>query len=100
MLRSTRSPSLRVPRAGLRAPDSVSGLAWSGAMSTARLGRLILRLSGGLTEIYPASVDARRLRKLNARASRYADELAAPVDPDVIARTRQPDVKLAGYSDF
>jgi chitin disaccharide deacetylase len=89
----------RARRAGLRAPDAVFGLAWSGAMSAARLRRLIPHLRSGLTEIYfhPGTrdgfIDA-------APGYRYADELAALTDPDVIALTRRPDVMLGGFSDF
>lgn len=88
----------RARRAGLRAPDQVFGLAWSGAMSAARLGRLIPRLPRGLTEIYfhPATSDA---FKGCAPGYRYADELTALTDPHVIALTRRPDVMLGGFSD-
>jgi chitin disaccharide deacetylase len=89
----------RVRRAGLRAPDQVFGLAWSGAMSAARLGRLIPNLPRGLTEIYlhPATRDA---FKGCAPGYRYADELTALTDPHVIALTRRPDVTLGGFSDL
>ncbi len=86
-------------RAGLRAPDQVFGLAWSGAMSAARLGRLIPRLPRGLTEIYfhPATRDA---FQGSAPGYRYADELAALTDPHVVALARRPDVMLGGFSDL
>jgi hopanoid biosynthesis associated protein HpnK len=95
----TRLLAWRARRAGLRAPDRVFGLAWSGGMSAARLGRLIRHLPSGLTEIYlhPATRDG---FENCAPGYRYADELAALMDPNVIALTRQPDVTLGGYSDF
>ena len=95
----TKLLARRVHRAGLRAPDCVFGLAWSGAMSAARLGRLIRHLRSGLTEIYlhPAT---RGGFENCAQGYRYADEFAALMDPKVIALTRRPDVKLGGYSDF
>jgi chitin disaccharide deacetylase len=95
----TRLLARRVRQAGLRAPDQVFGLVWSGAMSTARLGGLIPRLPGGLTEIYfhPAT---RNGFKDSAPGYRYADELAALTDQHVIALTRRPDVMLGGFSDF
>jgi len=95
----TRLLARRIRHVGLRAPDCVFGLAWSGAMSAARLGRLIRRLPSGLTEIYlhPA---IRNGFENSALGYRYADELAALMDPKVIALTRQPDVTLGGYSDF
>jgi chitin disaccharide deacetylase len=95
----TRLLARRVRRAGLRAPDYVFGLAWSGAMSAARLGQLIRHLHSGLTEIYlhPAT---RGGFENCAQGYRYAEELDALMDPNVIALTRQPDVTSGGYSDF
>jgi hopanoid biosynthesis associated protein HpnK len=95
----TRLLARRTRRAGLRAPDHVFGLAWSGAMSAARLGGLLPRLPAGLTEIYfhPATRDG---FEDSAPGYRYADELAALTDPHVIALTRRPDVTLGGFSDF
>jgi chitin disaccharide deacetylase len=89
----------RVRRAGLRAPDCVFGLAWSGAMSAARLDGLLRHLPDGLTEIYfhPATHDD---FQNCAHGYRYADELAALIDPKNIALTRRSDVALGGYSDF
>ena len=88
----------RVRRAGLRAPDSVFGLAWSGAMSTARLDGLLRHLPSGTTEIYlhPATRDG---FMDCAPGYRYADELAALIDRSVIASARRPDVALGGYAD-
>jgi hypothetical protein len=95
----TRLLARRVRRAGLRAPDHVIGLAWSGAMSRARLCGVLPRLPRGLTEIYfhPATRDG---FDDSVPDYRYADELAALTDPDVIALTRRPDVMLGGFSDF
>ncbi len=95
----TRLLARRARRAGLRAPDRVFGLAWSGAMSAERLGGLIPRLPGGLTEIYfhPATRDG---FAESAPGYRYASELAALTDPHIIALTRRPDVTLGGFSDF
>jgi hopanoid biosynthesis associated protein HpnK len=89
----------RARRAGLRVPDHVFGVAWSGAMSAARLGRLIPHLPRGLTEIYfhPATRDG---FEDCAPGYRYADELTALTDPHVIALMRRPDVTLGGFSDF
>ena len=95
----TRLLAGRARRAGLLVPAHVFGLAWSGAMSADRLRRLIPLLPDGLTEIYfhPATRD--RFAD-SAPGYRYAAELAALTDPDVIALTRRPDVRLGGFSDF
>jgi hypothetical protein len=68
-------------------------------MSAARLRRLVPLLPDGLTEIYfhPATRDS---FADSAPGYRYADELAALTDPDVIALMRRPDVTLGGYSDY
>jgi hopanoid biosynthesis associated protein HpnK len=90
--------SRRARRAGLRAPDQVFGLAWSGAMSAARVAGLLRHLGSGTTEIYlhPATRDD---FAGSAPGYRYADELAALIDPVVCALARRPDVALTGYGD-
>jgi hopanoid biosynthesis associated protein HpnK len=95
----TRLLASRVRRAGLRSPDCVFGLAWSGAMSAARLDGLLRHLPAGLTEIYlhPATRDS---FENCAHGYRYTDELAALIDPYIIALARRPDLALGGYSDF
>jgi len=94
----TRLLAWRARRAGLRAPDYVFGLAWSGAMSATRLDWLMRHLPDGLTEIY-FHLATRDGFENCAKGYRYADELTALMAPDVIALTRQPDVTLGGYSD-
>lgn len=90
--------SLRARRAGLHAPDRVFGLAWSGAMSAPRVAGLLHHLGPGATEIYlhPATRDG---FAGSAPGYRYADELAALIDPDICALAGRPDVALAGYGD-
>ena len=87
----------RARRAGLKTPDAVFGLAWSGAMSTARLLRLLQHLPEGRSEIYlhPATADD---FAGHAPGYRYAEELAALVAPDVIAAAL--NLRLVGYADF
>jgi hopanoid biosynthesis associated protein HpnK len=89
----------RARRAGLRVPDAVFGLAWSGAMTELRFSGLLRRLSEGCTEIYlhPATSDS---FEGHAPGYRYADELAALMAPSAIAAACRPDVALGGYSDF
>lgn len=89
----------RARRAGLRSPDAVFGLAWSGAMTAPRFAGLLDRLPEGWTEIYthPATRDD---FEGHAPGYRYADELAALTSAAVIAAARRSDIKLGGYSDF
>jgi len=74
----------RLRRAGLVVPDQVFGLAWSGAVTAGRLAGLIPHLPDGLTEIYahPATDDG---YPGHYPGYRYADELAALIDPRVVA---------------
>jgi hopanoid biosynthesis associated protein HpnK len=90
--------SRRTRRAGLRAPDRVFGVAWSGAMSTPRLDGLLRHLGSGSTEIYlhPATRDE---FAGSAPGYRCADELAALIDPGILTLARRPDVALVGYCD-
>jgi predicted glycoside hydrolase/deacetylase ChbG (UPF0249 family) len=89
----------RARRAGLRSPDAVFGLAWSGAMTPARLTGLIQNLPPGCTEIYlhPAT---RGGFEGHAAGYRYAEELAALLAPSAIAAARSADIKLGGYADI
>jgi hopanoid biosynthesis associated protein HpnK len=87
----------RARRVGLRTPDAVFGLAWSGAMTPSRLLGLLRHLREGRNEIYlhPATTDDFAGHAPNYR---YAEELAALIAPDVIAAAR--DLRLGGYADF
>jgi hopanoid biosynthesis associated protein HpnK len=89
----------RVRRHGLRATDRVFGLAWSGAMSEARLAGLLAELPDGVTEIYSHPATS------NAFAGavpgyRYADELAALTSRDVAAAVKRGGMRLTNYSDL
>jgi len=86
-------------RHGLRTPDSVLGLAWSGAMTEERLAGLLHHLPAGRTEIYlhPASRDD---FPGHAPGYRHRAELAALTAPSVAAAARRADVSLGGYADF
>lgn len=89
----------RFARAGLATPDQVFGLAWSGAMTTARLSALLEALPPGLTEIYlhPGLGGA---FPGAAAGYRYAEEFAALIDPDVGHGARRPGVRLGRFADF
>jgi chitin disaccharide deacetylase len=104
-----RSPSFAAPwarllarsarRAGLRTPDAVFGLAWSGAMTPSRVKGLLDHLPAGRTEIYlhPATRDD---FDGHAPGYHYTNELGALTSPAVKAAVWRPDVRLGGYADF
>ncbi len=88
----------RFARAGIVSPDAVFGLAWSGAMTGARLKGILENLPEGLSEIYlhPAT----GAYPGSAPGYRYAEERAALLDPAVIAATQGGDICLGGFCDF
>ena len=89
---------MRFRAAGLRVPDQVFGLAWSGAMTPSRLIGLLENLPEGLTEIYmhPATGPYRG----SAPGYGYAEELAALVAPRVVAAARNSAIARGGFADF
>ena len=88
----------RLRRAGIAAPDQVFGLAWSGAMTPARLAGLIAHLPEGLSEIYmhPATGPYPG----SAPGYQYAAELAALTDPALAASLTVAGIKTGGFADF
>jgi chitin disaccharide deacetylase len=88
----------RFRRAGITAPDSVFGLAWSGAMTEPRLKGLIEHLPEGLSEIYlhPATGPYAG----SAPGYQYEAELAALTDPRLPALLAAKAVKTGGFGDF
>ncbi len=89
----------RLRAAGLLIPDQVFGLAWSGAMTAARLAGLIGSLPEGLSEIYLHPATSGGFAGA-APGYRYAEELAALTDPEVAGAARDPQLKLGGFIDF
>jgi hopanoid biosynthesis associated protein HpnK len=89
----------RARRAGLKTPDQVFGLSWSGAMDAGRLCGLIEHLPDGLSEIYlhPATLDA---YPGSAPGYHYIEEFEALVNPAVAAAARAKGVTLGGFADF
>lgn len=87
----------RFRRAGLEVPDQVFGLAWSGAMGTARLQGLISALPNGVTEIYahPATTD---IWPGHAPGYRYTCELAALLEAR--EKVRENGISLARFADL
>jgi hopanoid biosynthesis associated protein HpnK len=94
----TRVLRAQVRRAGMITSHAVFGLAWSGAMTAARIRGLLDRLPPGVVEIYahPATVDA---FTGHAPGYRYAEELAALTDADCVAALRRSGYRLGGFSD-
>ena len=88
----------RFRRAGIAAPDSVFGLAWSGAMTSARLRGVIEHLPDGLSEVYlhPAT----GAYSGSAPGYQYRGELAALTDPGLSGLLAAKSIKVGGYSDF
>jgi len=89
----------RFRRAGLKVADQVFGLAWSGAMTTARLSGLIARCAEGLTEIYLHPATAGGYAGC-APGYLYAEELAALIAPEVAEALTRSKIKTGGFADF
>jgi len=77
----------RLRRAGLTCNDQVFGIAWSGAMSEARVLALLPHLPQGVSELYchPATDN---------------DDLAALLSPAVRQRIAELGVGLVSYADL
>ncbi|MGJ3649609.1 hopanoid biosynthesis-associated protein HpnK [Sphingomonas sp. GlSt437] len=89
----------RFRRQGIVMADQVFGLAWSGAMTTARVAALAARLPDGVSEIYfhPGTRDD---FPGHAPGYRYADELAALTSPGVKAALEASGARLARSGDL
>lgn len=85
-------------KTGVRAPDQVFGLAWSGAMTRTRLKGLLEHLPEGVSEIYlhPAT----GAYPGSAPGYAYREELAALVDPGMAAVIKARNIHLGGFCDF
>ena len=88
----------RVTSAGIRAPDHVFGLSWSGAMTEDRLSGLLVNLPDGVSEIYfhPAI----KAYPGCVPGYLYADELAALTSTQVINMIRKKGFQLGTFTDF
>ena len=84
----------RARQAGLSVADQVFGLAWSGAMTAARVSGLLRSLPPGRTEIYthPASAGG-----FDGAASgyRYEEELAALLAPETVEAFAESGAQIA-----
>ncbi|MDE2134414.1 MAG: hopanoid biosynthesis-associated protein HpnK [Alphaproteobacteria bacterium] len=89
----------RLAAAGIFSPDRVFGLAWSGAMTTARLTSLLARLPDGTSEIYlhpaagPKFVGA-------APGYLYEQELAALISSQAIDLTKKNNIRMGAFGNF
>ena len=89
----------RFRAAGVRTPDHVFGLAWSGAMTAERLAGLIRLLPPGVSEIYlhPATHDR---FPGHGPGYRHAGELAALLDGEVAAAVRARGLRPGTWTGF
>ena len=89
----------RARRLGMFAPDHVFGIRWSGAMTKDRMRPLIEALPEGVSEIYchPALSGG---FPGSAAKYRYAEELAALTDSEVVAAARSTRIRLGAFTDF
>jgi hopanoid biosynthesis associated protein HpnK len=88
----------RVRAAGLAANDHLLGLAWTGAMTEARVLRLIEALPAGVSELYlhPATERSASLARAMP-AYRQTEELAALLSRSVRQRIEAGKIALIGY---
>jgi hopanoid biosynthesis associated protein HpnK len=89
----------RFLRAGLLVPDQVFGLAWSGAMTEARLAGILRHLPNGLSEVYLHPATAGGFDGA-APGYRYEDELAALTAGSVRAALEASGATRGGFGDF
>ncbi|MDE2181993.1 MAG: hopanoid biosynthesis-associated protein HpnK [Alphaproteobacteria bacterium] len=89
----------RLGRAGVWSPDRVFGLAWSGAMTAARLTALLSLLPDGITEIYTHPATAGGFAGA-AQGYRYGDELAAVASKQLADFTRENGIRRGSFRDF
>ncbi|MGY2735209.1 hopanoid biosynthesis-associated protein HpnK [Sphingomonas sp. UYP23] len=83
---------------GVKVPDRVFGLAWSGAMHAERLRGVLDHLPDGVSEIYlhPATGPY----PLSAPGYQYEAELAALLDPEARAIVARRNITLARFADL
>jgi chitin disaccharide deacetylase len=87
----------RLKRAGVPTPDQVFGLAWSGAMTPARLAGLIALLPEGVTEIYTHPATASVFAG-SAPGYRCEEELAALTSPDLRRQIAAEGIGRGGFT--
>jgi len=88
----------RMRAADMLVPDQVLGLAWSGAMTTARVRGIVEHLPDGLTEIYAHPATGPYAG--SAPGYDYRGELAALTDDVAKAMIAREGVQLGRFVDF
>jgi hopanoid biosynthesis associated protein HpnK len=91
--------AVRARQAGLLIPDRTLGLAWSGAMTPARVAGLLAQLSDGLTELYTHPATAGGFPG-EAPGYLYAAERDALIAPASRAAADASGALRGGFSDF
>jgi hopanoid biosynthesis associated protein HpnK len=89
--------AVRARQAGLLIPDRTLGLAWSGAMTPARVAGLLAHLPDGLTELYTHPATGGGFPG-EAPGYAYAAERDALIAPE--SRAAVAGVARGGFSDF
>ena len=88
-------------RQGMVTNDQVFGLAWSGAVTEARVAALIPHLPEGVSEIYfhPATALTPKLAR-TMPSYRHADELAALLSPEVKRLIAAHGIERTSFTDL
>ncbi len=89
----------RYRRAGICMADQVFGLAWSGAMTPARVRGLIRHLPEGVSELYLHPATGGGFEGA-APGYRYAEELQALIAPETAEAVREAGARLCAFSNF
>ena len=89
----------RLAEAGIASPDRVFGLAWSGAMTAARLTGLIAHLPEGLSEIYLHPAAGPSYPGFTP-GYLYEQELAALTSSQAIDSIKKSKIDLGSFADF
>ena len=89
----------RVRNAGFYANDYIFGMIDTGRMDASRVGEYIAALPPGVSEIYSHPATA-RFDSAEPPGADYAGEFAALIDPAVIARLRNSDIRSTTFSEL
>ncbi len=96
--RWARIQRARLKRRRIATPDQVFGLAWSGAITQARLSRLIERLPEGVTEIYAHPAVSSGFAGA-AAGYRYEEEFAALSSSELRRQVETDGIAHGGFRD-